>query len=406
MTNFRFPPLRVPRVLVLVAGVGLTSACDPDMVTEGEQVGFGAAFGGIIEFHTGDRVLVDTLWCPNWVRHIDDNGSWVGGEEEPQSARACFDLSASGSGTLEGEECLRVTGLGEARLELAAQACELRDFEDDAFALVGVATDGLTPAWRSAYGLFEDEDAPGQPVYPMLPPGLNELGASGPAKVAAGLEHYLVPALVDAAGPVAFDPETATHSFVGPGELADPRYAKLTLQVGETLDLDLALPQLAVSFVQLVGAEAGADGSLSVVQIDEGNPPSGVGLVRDGAGDIIFGAAVEYEVDAPYMLDTANDELAPFYRGLFTLNHECFEPDRNPRQHRATVRVRHGEFEAERVFEWAQAGDILGGDWEPDERCTEVVYNEGCACSSGRTGGRTGALALVGLLALRRRRRR
>ena len=299
MTNFRFPPLRVPRVLVLVAGVGLTSACDPDMVTEGEQVGFGAAFGGDVEFRTGDRILVDTLWCPSWVRHRDTDGEWVGSEEEPASAEACFDVSASGSGTLEADDCLRITGLGEARLELVAKACEVGEFRDDAFALVGTATTELAPAWRSAYGLFDDAEDPGMPAFPMLPPGLSELGSSGPAKLAAGVEHQLVPALVDASGPVSFDAGSATHSYVGPGERVDGRYSAVTLAVDETLELQLALPQLTVDFPQLVGAESGPSGSLSVVQIDEGNPPSGVGLVRDGEGDIIFGAPIEVEVDPP-----------------------------------------------------------------------------------------------------------
>lgn len=387
---------------VALAGLCMATACDPDMITEQEQVGFDRAFAGVLNFYTGDRVLEGSRWCPVWIRAVDETGSFSGNASEPVDASSCFDVSVGGQAQLDAG-CL-IVGAGASSLELAAKACELGSYVDDRFALDGVGVDTVGPRWASYLGALSGPDS----VIPLLSDDVAFPGGGGPVRVHAGTKLGFIAQVVVDEGPVAYLANESAMNFT-PSEGATwvgKERVVVDLAEGQAVDTELVTPQGAFSFPQLIGAAVPADATLSIETASEEGAPSFVGAVRDGQGELIFGVPVEFETDEPYLIDTVDeDDDGYLYTGWAALNDTCFEPRAGGREHTAMVRAQFGEMSAEREYSWVQGPNDTNDEWAPDVRCTQIIYaDEGCACSSGG-GGVAGLFALLPLLGWRRRRR-
>lgn len=126
---------------------------------------------------------------------------------------------------------------------------------------------------------------------------------------------------------------------------------------------------------------------------NDGGPALARAIVRDAAGQPLYGAAVTWSVDK-HALALGARNPNPDYVDLADA---CRPPEDRGGARKATVRARWRDLEAALTLRWTGTPGDPDPSWQPDETC-----DAGCGC---RTADPTGALLAPPLLLLRRRRR-
>ena len=400
----------------------------------------------LIEFESGDRVLLGSRICPGVAEAAVDGGTEVFLGTQQDDVRACFDESIVGPAQLDADGCLPFDAPGEVtwsltptgtceyegdqlRFTIVAPDPELRLGFDDwrARAPERIGTDavvvGLAPG-RSLVDFREDPSAPRLVIANALDVPLMRLDDSG-GRIYWSLSDVslaLVGEDVTAVEPHE-DFDQGIFEFQSPGELP------LRMELDGVARVRATLPDGQVlESPELIGVSSVAAASLdlvAVVETETGSPAYAFAELRDAQGRVLHGAVVEWSMEAGALSVTSgyldNEVRTGEYAMLDT---GCEPPSATTIQHSAVLRARYGALEDTVELVWteeAASPETLDYPFTPDEACLfaddsgengetggdelGADLHEGCGCTGGdRKAPGAWLLALIGLGLLRRRR--
>ena len=401
----------------------------------------------LIEFESGDRVLLGSRICPGVAEAAVDNGTEVFLGTQQDDVRACFDESIVGPAQLDADGCLPFDAPGEVTWSLTPTGTceyegdqlrftivnpdpELRLGFDDwrARAPERIGTDavmvvGLAPG-RSLADFREDPSAPRLVIANALDVPLMRLDDSG-GRIYWSLSDVslaLVGEDVTAVEPHE-DFEEGFFEYQSPGELP------LRMELDGVARVRATLPDGQVlESPELIGVSSVAAASLdlvAVVETETGSPAYAFAELRDAQGRVLHGAVVEWSMEAGALSVTSgyldNEVRTGEYAMLET---GCEPPSATTIQHSAVLRARYGALEDTVELVWteeAASPETLESPFTPDESCLfaddsgengetggdelGADLHEGCGCTGGdRKAPGAWLLALIGLGLLRRRR--
>jgi len=121
-------------------------------------------------------------------------------------------------------------------------------------------------------------------------------------------------------------------------------------------------------------------------------------VAHDGDGAALLGLPVTWTIDGEARLAVEPTLPGPDY---ILVDDNCLPPEQRGGPRQATISARHGDLSATLDLRWTGVAGEPDPKWEPPDNCPDTA---GCGCRS-QTGGSPALSGLLGLLALRRRRR-
>lgn len=400
----------------------------------------------LVEFESGDRLLVGSRVCPAITAGLQADGTYrvFLGRTEEAAARACFAETVEGPAELDAEGCFSFDAPGEVtwtltptgecewpddrlRFDVVVASPELRlgfdDWRARAPMRYGSAATviGLAPG-RSVDDLREDPAAPRLVAGNALDTPLLRLddldGRLFWTLPEVSLE--LVGDGVTSVEPIE-DDDAGIYEFQLLGELP------LRLELGGVARVRATLPdgQLLES-PELIGVSATTAASLDLVVLADAEtdlPIYAFAEARDSQGRVLHGAPIEWGMQEGALAVTPGDletEVRTADHALLAAN--CEPPSPTIVQRRAVLRARLGALEDTVELIWteeAASPETLEFPFTPDQACLfgddsgdgetgdegpGAELGDGCGCTSrGPTSPLTSLLVLLGLGLLRRR---
>jgi MYXO-CTERM domain-containing protein len=409
---------------------------------ENDQLGFELGLADVLyEFRSGDRVLLGTNTCVRVAMARNAEGEPIrisNAEEEALYVLSCMDESLSGPAEFDADRCLQLDEPGELvwsltpqpgcewqadslRIAVTAASPSLRlgfdDWRARAPEILTTATLlGLAPG-RTVDDLREDPSAPRLVAADQLDLPLlrldDELGR---------VWTTALPLAPLGEGATLITPVEDSLDYVQANELALVLDADAEVQVRATLPDGATLDS-----PPLVAVPTSSATSLDLVVLADVDYGYAFADVRDAEGRVIHAAPIEWSVVEGALRvipgSISTDSRTAEYASISMSG--CEPPPAQPTERRAVLRARLGELEdgVEVVWTAMPATPSIFDDlpFEPDPSCmfgddvddggndevgeAGVDDGSGCACTSARDSSPLVSLPLLGLLALRRRRR-
>jgi MYXO-CTERM domain-containing protein len=405
--------------------LALLAACNPGFQTQQGQLW--VSDSDVVGIEGGGPFLAQTQLCPS-LSSIADDFPEGGGD-----IAACFTDSLSGPVVDDGQ-CLTFTEPGAVQWAFTPTSCAAQDLgwvavEDHVTLDVVAAADveAYTPMLYEDYAERAQEE--GRLVGEL--PGDWQHVEGEPWRIVAG-ETYPLNARLrtrDTGEEVAWSGGAYTPAWQA-GALPNvavraPGVIEITPWLGTRAGLTLFVGGSSFPLAEVLSVPVSAAASLEIVHVYSRDiedpsvtiPYAARAVVRDGDGNLLFGAPVVWE-SGPIDVTTTTDVYgtAPEYAFLYDA---CRDPSTigGPQATKLTATL--GDLRAEVDLTWTPALTEPDPEWEPSPSCTAapvVVENEqaepisgaharaAAGCSS--TGAApTGAAVLV-LAALFARRRR
>ncbi len=445
------------RFALPVFACALATACH-----RGEKGRLGFELEGLVDrtydFESGERVLVGTRICPQFVWWSDgqDRGHYVQDPQDRASLRACYEEDIDDEAKIV-QGCLVFEKRADnVEWELEADPeCSLGPVEDDQLRFEVIeASDELTLGfddWRAraleTNPLWGDVEliglAPGSEPDELRDP------ADAPHRAIAGELDVISLRLDDPDGQVFWSVVPGAIGVLGEGiEVVEPN-----LDAGDLSfpgELALRIDDGAVGLVKLdlpggverespaligVSVDSAASLDLIAARTSEGEPVAARAVVRNEQGEILHAAPIEWDViEGAIGVDRGHLHTQARTADYALLLTSCeAPPTAQPVVRHAVLRARLGELEDTVRIEWTDAVEV-GNDFQPHPSCLfaeeddepddgpdeqdgepddegDVGLDDGppnCACTSTDTHGRSlllGLLSLLGIGFVRARRR-
>lgn len=418
-------------IAIPVAACAFAAACDvPDYQTEQGQLGLRLTeLNGQILARPARTVdaVVGSRFCvelDGWFARDGDEYHIRGDAKDDQWLRDCFELRAAAGSMVVDATCVELSASGPTALELTPQSCELTDgdeavaFEDDRLPVTAHAIDDLALTYDDpVVRVIWDDSHPGPlaafGARPVRTPGLS-------LPVLADGSYTVFPQPVSAADP------TRTVAFSGgtPVAVGDPAPASfvaredgsavVSLAVDQTVAVSLALAAGTLVGDELVGVDPSTAAAMEVAvgyarcakcEDGYGAPSYALAIVRDAAGERLFGAQVMWTLEGAGGTLSSDDAMLEDAVGL---DEPCGEDDVGE-QKSGTLRASYGALEATAMISFvcpdpadADAGwdvEVVDDDQEPFD------LDLGCGCSSDPRSPGAAVLLFVALGFSTRRRR-
>lgn len=403
-------------------------------------------FGDLLaEFRSGDQLLIvghgqlcPTIAAEGGLLHVLD-------DIESTEVRACFDETVSGPGTLNSNGCLDFEGAGVVTWTLTPRRCGQQP-ERLRFNLVNPGPDlelGFDE-WRLRW--LQDHRADAEDQIIGLAPGRTfaelQESSSEQRRVVAGELDVPVMRFDNGVGRAFWLGDDVTFEVVGDGvqpvpdpndtffqHLSNVGAVPVQMEAGSRARVRATLRgELVYESPELLAVTADTARSLDLIAVDQYLFAD----VRDAEGRLLHAAPIDWSLDDGALVIThgslANELLTPEF--AYWDGASCEKPpSAAPEQRHAVVRARLGELEdtVEVTFLVEPAVDDVS--WSPDPACEYADDSpaddgtgdegpdadapddaDGCSCATQEQGSPTAppliASAVVGLIALARRRRR
>lgn len=435
------PRRRTPWYLLLVAlAGGCPSDCDTSsypttsgrwLLMTDELVADPLDLPGQQGKQQDEPLLVGTRWCPAF--HMCEGDKC--GESPADLVADCFSPRVEGPGQADGL-CLEVTGGGALVWRFDPSPCEHPGlFFPEELRLQAVAADQV----RGRLGSYLDAlalDYLSPETGSSFPPGLVRPADAPVLKLAADQPVHLAVNLWAGERRVAWSPEQASLEVevlrgAAPIAALDVR-ATIAVQApaGSEAALFLVVGASRVALGQIRGVPSAAFRALEAVVAYDANfgevagsrIPSGVrAVVRDDEGDLVYGAAAEWEVLAGSFPLMPADLIAEGKNLDYIMLNDgsvedgestwCFPtPNNGTRSFTGRIAARVGDLRAEVDLAWTyRASRDRDGPFKslrPGANCQGPGFPEIGACACTGAPPQAPPLALLAVLALATTRRR
>ncbi len=384
-----------------------------------------------------EALLAGTRWCPE----IACDEMLCGAAPDAEVLAACYRASVDGPAQADGA-CLVLEGEGEVLWRFEPQPCAVPGvFPPEQLALRSAAAPALRGRLVSYLDTMSRKYLSAETGE--FPTGLEPAADAELLKLAADQPvHLLIDLRVDDRR-VAWPAEGAaitvdTLRGAAPEvELGERATLFLRVPAGSEAALTLTLEDAVVSLGRVVGVPSAALAELEIVVGYGRNPDDGsrmpIGaraVVRDGEGDLVYGARAEWEVldgsfplsPIPYYREDCNYDYIALVDSAAAEDESawCFtNPSSGARSYTGSIAARVANLHSDVDLAWTAEvpppggfGDLFAGAFaraKPNPHCQGPGFAdvaEGCGCRGDPCGGE--GPALLGLLALgtaRRRRR-
>lgn len=407
MTHRAHPPISLhPRPFVVLLATGLTAGCTPSLPSDADVVS--VTFPGTHDID--DRLVAPGAHlCPDEVTDL--------------ATSSTVDQCYTFGGALEVWDatngCLSGSAPGAASLLLTAVPCEVDGAaftaEDDTLTVEIVDPASLT---ASVHWLEEDALLPDISLAVPIPTGT--FPADGePLRVASYSTMALTPELRRSVDDerVGWSEDQLSAMVDGPAvhaSLDDGGRIRIEVADGANADVSVTLTGAGTWLLTHIEADPGPYTLESVYSAvlagDDGHsqPMGARAVVRNSAGDLVFGAPVTWSSDV-LSVSAGVDAGLPSadYAGLAD---ECRDPNALSGEQRATLTASLDDQSISAEVAWNPApGD--GDVWTAPDGCEDENSNDkltpSCGCAAGRGDeGALGVILALGLVALGRRGRR
>lgn len=370
-----------------------------------------------------EHMVAGARWCP--TLSTTDGSPEVALDADLE----CYDISLGGPATLT-DGCLEFTAAGAVQLKLTRDpvACEppknTKDEEVTFNLRVAAPADirgELSPHVdrQAIAGLTAQEGR-------AFPPDITPLRDATTTKIVAGGASTLAINLWSGEDPVAWPSGQATVQATAirgePPLLAlDGLAVTVTAPAGSEAELELVIADRPIPLGRIVAVDPSELRELDVVIAFWNADPAGArAVIRDGDGDLVYGAPVAWEVEdgafplSPPITEGVDADYVQFVDDDMNLNLEeylpiCYKPPLfGTSEYTGRITASFAGLSDTAEFTWKSSAPENGYDHtlDPAPSCEGPGFGEGCGCTTSPRSGDALGLAALLLLAARRRRRR